>query len=669
MDIEGDSESGPLDWGVPTLNMHNANPNISNESGRTLELQQFDSLYNSDGERIILPAGERYIDKNQYTKSYQSAIVVTKIWSRDLKVESKTLEIKSPHMKAAIKATVPAYNSAEITIQHIRVTGPPHFLWHYREDLQHYGEELEKTDLAAARHILFLLGYMWNDFLHETISYFTSMSFVDSTVEKLEFDCLWMVFRPGDLVLIRQRDQDPQDFETAFEFLSMTLIDDKFWNVTGIQHYDGQRAIRELELVPMSYLNDDGATRSRLIARGKYFTSLHGQHYRFHVGGYLSTPKAIDEHDDDEYDEEDDEDHYAPASRSQTIGSRIMVDRGAYVAANPGSRKYLLSSRKTYSADDAGISNMTEEELIICSDLVHGYSFRSNSWGIFHIDNLEDITMNTTAFDQLILCNTHKQQILSLVKVHDDKRLRFDDFIKGKGRGVIFLLYGEPGTGKTLTAEGIADYCHKPLLRLDAASLGTTASSVEKELKKAFKIAETWHAVVLLDEADVFLEQRQSRDLSHNAIVSVFLRMLEYYQGILILTTNRVGCFDTAFQSRIHLAIRYPPLSQESRGKLWYTFLRNVSEQTANDLHASGALDQFAAEPFNGRQIKNLIRTAAALAINDESADGKINEDHLTMALGPMKEFLDDMKLESEERDGEAGPEVDGRVPKRRRLG
>lgn len=60
-----------------------------------------------------------------------------------------------------------------------------------------------------------------------------------------------------------------------------------------------------------------------------------------------------------------------------------------------------------------------------------------------------------------------------------------------------------------------------------------------------------WGCVVLLNEADAFLEQRRLTDLEWNALASVFLRVLEYYEGILILTSNRVGTFDEAFRSRI----------------------------------------------------------------------------------------------------------------------
>ena len=70
-------------------------------------------------------------------------------------------------------------------------------------------------------------------------------------------------------------------------------------------------------------------------------------------------------------------------------------------------------------------------------------------------------------------------------------------------------------------------------------------------LTRCLDIGTIWGCVVLLDEADVFLEERTQTDLQRNALVSVFLRVLEYYEGILILTSNRVGIFDEAFMSRV----------------------------------------------------------------------------------------------------------------------
>ncbi|KAI1342134.1 hypothetical protein F5Y15DRAFT_413401 [Xylariaceae sp. FL0016] len=79
--------------------------------------------------------------------------------------------------------------------------------------------------------------------------------------------------------------------------------------------------------------------------------------------------------------------------------------------------------------------------------------------------------------------------------------------------------------------------------------------------------------VVLLDEAEVFFQKRSLHDLQRNALVSMLLTVLEYYEGVLILTNSRAGLFDVGFKSRIQLALRYENLSQDTREQIWHDFL------------------------------------------------------------------------------------------------
>lgn len=92
--------------------------------------------------------------------------------------------------------------------------------------------------------------------------------------------------------------------------------------------------------------------------------------------------------------------------------------------------------------------------------------------------------------------------------------------------------------------------------------------------------------------------------------------MLEYYDGLLILTTNRISAFDSAFKSRIHLAIYYPPLSVDSRRELWKTFIVRGAPDAQPNWMTDACLDSWAARDLNGRQIKNTVRTAHALAVS-----------------------------------------------------
>lgn len=145
--------------------------------------------------------------------------------------------------------------------------------------------------------------------------------------------------------------------------------------------------------------------------------------------------------------------------------------------------------------------------------------------------------------------------------------------------------------------------------------------------------------------------------------------MLEYYQGILILTTNRVNVFDPAIKSRIHLAIKYHALTGESRRNLWRVFVARACSGTTPEWLNEACLDRLAADAINGRQIKNTVRTAQALAISDEC---ELMEKHLMQSLNAMSMFERDFgepegEDDLEDRDGEEISD-EHRNTKRRRL-
>jgi SpoVK/Ycf46/Vps4 family AAA+-type ATPase len=146
--------------------------------------------------------------------------------------------------------------------------------------------------------------------------------------------------------------------------------------------------------------------------------------------------------------------------------------------------------------------------------------------------------------------STFKNRCYRLIKAHGSGNWEFDDFVAGKGKGLVGLLYGEPGLGKTYTAEAIAETARMPLYSVSSGALGSDVETISTRLTHILDLATHWRAVLLVDEADVFLTKRTIADLERNAIVSVFLREIEYYPGILILTTNRAESIDAAFRSK-----------------------------------------------------------------------------------------------------------------------
>jgi flagellar biosynthesis GTPase FlhF len=137
-------------------------------------------------------------------------------------------------------------------------------------------------------------------------------------------------------------------------------------------------------------------------------------------------------------------------------------------------------------------------------------------------------------FDDLKIKASDKKLIQSVVRDHFKKKQVHrqlqnkgdetleQDFIPGKGKGLIILLHGPPGVGKTATAEAVAYEHKKPLFPITCGDLGIESSTVEDRLSQIFRLANAWDCVLLLDEADIFLSRREKMDdsLQRNALVS-----------------------------------------------------------------------------------------------------------------------------------------------------
>jgi len=268
----------------------------------------------------------------------------------------------------------------------------------------------------------------------------------------------------------------------------------------------------------------------------------------------------------------------------------------------------------------------TENDLWRTFPYVYGFSFRAKRWGRMAIKGLSEIAWRSDSFDKLVLADDEKKLVRALVEHNDGS---FSDLIEGKGGGCIFLLHGPPGQGKTLTAETIAELLKRPLYAISVGELGVTPDQLEERLRVILDVATVWNAVILLDEADIYLEARDEHDITRNAMVGVFLRLLEYHHGVLFLTTNRVKNIDTAFYSRISVALHFTKGADDKREKIWNNLLESAGI-TGIDVAQLIPLD------INGRQIKNAIRLSQTLA---KSENKKVDTAVLRRVIGLMTAF------------------------------
>lgn len=315
------------------------------------------------------------------------------------------------------------------------------------------------------------------------------------------------------------------------------------------------------------------------------------------------------QYDDGLDDEVDDEDDYSQDD-SYDDDSGMPID-GAFADEEDAAKHVPL----------------TTEQQLICTPLLRGYSLKNKLWLNFFVNCVKDIEWQTDAFDRLVLPKNQKELILGFTESQRKFRNTFDDVIEGKGRGMIILLCGPPGVGKTLTAESMAEEMKIPLYMMSAGDLGFDPRKVEQKLQDILEMCSRWNAILLLDEADVFLEQRSLHELERNKLVSIFLRVLEYYEGTMFLTTNRVQTFDPAFQSRIHISLDYAELSIDSRKTVWKNFLDSSTQE-----HTISAeqVKELARMNMNGRQIKNILKIARLLA---SRKDEKLSFEHIKTTL------------------------------------
>jgi hypothetical protein len=221
-----------------------------------------------------------------------------------------------------------------------------------------------------------------------------------------------------------------------------------------------------------------------------------------------------------------------------------------------------------------------------------------------HVDDLQRHVYQPQLKEKLVLPPEQTDLIDILTAEMDALQ---DDVIAGKGGGTTVLCAGPPGVGKTLTAEVYAEVMQRPLYRVHSGQLGLSVSALEAALKEALTRAQRWGAVMLIDEADVYI-RRRSDDMAANAVVGVFLRVLEYFDGLLFLTTNRIDDIDEAIVSRCIALIRYHAPDGPARERIWQV----MAEQFGLALDAPTIATLASTYPqASGRDIKGLAKLVA----------------------------------------------------------
>ncbi|GAB7358209.1 hypothetical protein MBLNU230_g0361t1 [Neophaeotheca triangularis] len=491
-----------------------------------------------------------------------------------------------------------------------------------------------------------------------------------------------------------------------------------------IEMFENSMSIAGLPIIPLAVAEDIGhvASRKYLRERGKQFLGYMKPQHRYYQGTTITqTPGGEPLY---RRDKEDFESHRLFTER---VESQVVIDFERGIQANPEwgpattepqwwksdvaelfdgieraardnvwdarvSEDFLKAEELKRQRWNKGEATPDGDDLLLLPDRVFGYVLRTRSWACLRLSaddsgrkHLTHVDQRSDPWQDLEIPTGHKNIVQALINTHfseDKSRNAEFDLVREKGKGVIVLLHGVPGVGKTATAECVAASYGKPLLPITCGDLGLKPREVETTLETAFQLAQAWDCVMLLDEADIFLAQRTNQDIERNALVSVFLRILEYYEGILFLTTNRIGVFDEAFKSRIHMALYYPPLNWPTTEKIWRNLMRRACESPMELECNPDSLIAFARQLYgeqnqninsigpawNGRQIRNAFQSAIALARSESaSTDAKVMVEprHFKTVAEVSNEFNQYIwKVKSGRTDADIAKEVQSRYDK-----
>jgi hypothetical protein len=270
-----------------------------------------------------------------------------------------------------------------------------------------------------------------------------------------------------------------------------------------------------------------------------------------------------------------------------------------------------LVSRKFYGEGDSRYWRNNDVENGFDKIPFHSYVYvfhlgiHESVW--VHVSNMIPYEYNVSLRDKLVLPQDHRDLIDILV---EDMEILQDDIIEGKSGGTTILCVGGPGLGKTLTAEVYSEVVGKPLYRVHSGQLGISSHKVEEKLVEILKRAARFGAVLLIDEADVYIRERGD-DIEHNAVVASFLRTLEYFDGLLFMTTNRSNDVDDAIRSRCIAVIKYVTPTPGDLKLIWKVLSTKLKVDLKDDV-----IDELV-EKFpdsSGRDVKELLKLTSRYA-------------------------------------------------------
>lgn len=445
------------------------------------EFKHLDRKFDNEDKPYFVERKKDDIDKGDEKDWWQLfAFCVVRRYDSDGDLDETCLHVNPQPLRQLLKDVIGNYPSDPIDVDDVQITAPYHSLFHYRKQLQKVGfQRFEQDgDSESLEQLKLLLEWIGTNFELEIAAHDRCLS---SESKAIAYDKLWTLFIPGCIVHAKVQNED-----RAFRVVDYWYDDEdddapgfnlntRFVDYDGesfgerrmdllIPKFTGVREVTSHEVKPLDFVEAADELLTRLAARGKRFEELAaGQHFMQYKGIALKRNPNCP----------------PPYLRFDATG-RIMIDCKTYHRIDANDTIRVIPFSKKNRPD----GKMTDDDRILANAAVRGYSMAAKRFLELNLDNITPITWNSKCFEELVLDSGTKKTVQALVSTHSQRNADdgFDDIVKGKGQGLVCVLHGPPGVGKTLTAECVAEYVKRPLFMVSSGDLGVTSEQLDERL-------------------------------------------------------------------------------------------------------------------------------------------------------------------------------------------